>query len=834
MINTVRKNLSEIFCLVLIGLMAGCKPSRKIAEPPHYFKTHFQDESQFIVEAIVADLAEQVFYAKNRRLPDPKYFLVSATEKPDSQFATPSYELQINLSRKKRLTIELDVNGPIWSPKVYDGVTTALAEKVGLESTASSESENTDLLKKLADGTAATIEQENQKLSKALENDFSNPVLHEEAAVLLGAFTLREHSGVFYEIRSPLCRLTGHLAMARYFGTNSSGVNGQVAEAMLLTLMNNQTAALEKLSDINTNNATLISWVRALQARNTGDYRPLDNLNGLSQVESVEWFHALCLDANKDIAWSKLSDVQKKTPDFVRIANTGGFSVGLGHDLLALSLPLELEEIGTVYELSHDQTLKRNEIINALNQMPERCFSIDTENHPHVRIIGWGQWALFFQRHLCDAVVENFYFMDKAWGVPDDAKAFSAKCDKFFGGLRLYPFVQRLNCKDVDSYHKAVDAIFRITVETPQLVPAGCWNYLWYSTSVAPFYAPNQNPHITEWHKHNPPPGTAYNPGPRLNQRSLINRPDSDALVEKLHELAPYDENFANSILKTKYHSAPTYEQASALFQPVLPYANYAMEAVANTVQDQPDKYELLLAKAAELSPADYFTLADYFKDRKEEDKAAGYYEKANKLDPDAVQVANGANWLVQYYLKKGQIESARRLADFAGEVYSYSGLATKAQFLEDTGDYNGAFEWFSKIEERYNDSGPVVAFCNRYKDKTGDTRFDGELQKRIGNLFPKGIEKVSIDDFQSPPADGVLIQQENDLVRAAGLKSGDVIVVINGIRVHNFAQYSYERERITNSELDLIVWQNDNYGEIKASPPNHRFGVDFGDYVAK
>lgn len=198
------------------------------------------------------------------------------------------------------------------------------------------------------------------------------------------------------------------------------------------------------------------------------------------------------------------------------------------------------------------------------------------------------------------------------------------------------------------------------------------------------------------------------------------------------------------------------------------------------------------------------------------------------------MQVANGAGWLVQYYLKKGQINSARHLADLVGEVYSYTGLATKAQFLEDTGDYTGAFEWFLKILERYDDMGPVVAFCNRYKAKTGDAHFDEELQKRMGNLFPNGIEKVTIDDFRSAPTDGVLINGENDLVRAAGLKQGDVLVALDGIRVHSFAQYSYEREMNAAPEMDLIVWQGTGYHEIKASPPGHRFGVDFGDYVAK
>ncbi len=820
--------------LLMVCFLIGCSPAGKEVIPHGYFQTHFQDESQFIVETIVSDLAEQVFYAKFHQLPKAKYFSISAVEKPGSVFSAPGYELQINLDQGQRVSMELNVNGPIWSPEMYENVVTELAQKVSLETAVPDDSEDTDLLGKLLDGKATTLEEQNQMLSKSLENDFSNPFSQEKAAVLLGAFALREHSGAFYEIRSPLCRMTAHLAMARYFEKHSVGINGQVAEAMLLTLMNNQAEALHKLNGIKVTNQTLASWARALQARNTGDYRPLENINGLSQIEAVEWFHALCLSANKDIAWSKLNDVQERTIDFVRMANEGGYSVSLGHELLELSLPLELDEIRSVYEASHDQKLGRAEFIGALNQMPERCFSVDANQHPRVQIIGWGQWAMFFQRQLCSAVIENYYFLEHAWGVPEDAKEFSSNCDQSFGSLYLYPFVRRFDCADADSYHRAVDEVFNITVKTPQLVSAKCWNYLWYTTPVASFYAPNDNPHISEWHKHNPPPGTAYNVGPRLDQRSLITRPDAEALIEKFHELAPYDENIAYAIVKKKYHGTPTYEEASALFQPMLPYAHYALETVADTSQGQPDQYESLMNQAAELNPADYFKLADYFKNRKDDDKAAKYFAKACELDPDKVQVANGAGWLVQFYLKKGQVDAARHLADLVGEVYSYTGLATKAQFLEDTGDSAGAFEWFLKIQERYNDMGPVVAFCARYKAKTGDTRFDEELQKSMGGLFPNGIEKVTIGDFRSAPVDGVLIQGENELIRAAGLRQGDVIVALDGVRVHSFAQYSYEREMNTAPEMDLIVWQGNGFREIKASPPDRRFGVDFGDYMVR
>jgi len=63
-----------------------------------------------------------------------------------------------------------------------------------------------------------------------------------------------------------------------------------------------------------------------------------------------------------------------------------------------------------------------------------------------------------------NAVQQNFYFMNAQWGVPDDAKEFAAKCEREFGGRRLYPFVRRFNCTDVEAYHKSVDDGFKVTV----------------------------------------------------------------------------------------------------------------------------------------------------------------------------------------------------------------------------------------------------------------------------------------------------------------------------------------------------------------------------------
>jgi tetratricopeptide (TPR) repeat protein len=836
-LNQITKHpgVVAIGLLLAVLLPSGCKPKPPGVAAPQstgYFQTPYQDETTYIVETIASDVAEQMFYAASHRLPEPNSFAVTAEEKAGSAVDTPTYSVTIQLDQKTApVKCDLTLNGPIWSPEDYAGLAGMLAQAVGLKAApAAAGPPDAPLLAALADGTPETIEQENQILSGALEKDFANPELHEQAAALLGAFLLRDHSGNFFEIRSPLCRITAHQIMARFLrGSAAPGLNGQMAAAMTLTLAGDEAPAVGQLDAIGTNNPAA-PLVRALLARNTGDFRALDQRDGLTRVESAGWFQARASYLSCPLAWSKLSEAQMQTIDFVRMAYEESYTVEIGHQLYTAAIPLELREISSIYELSHHEKLAPNALTAALNELPERCLS-GSGSDVHVHIIGWGQWAAFLQRHLCHAVQKDFNFLNVEWGVPDDAREFAAKCDAAFGGLRLYPFVRRFDCTDVDSYHRSVDDGFKVTVATPELVPAECWNYLCYHPRFAPPYDPNPNPHINEWHNHNPPPGTVYDLHPRLDHPSLVGRGDAVDRFEKLHELAPYDCRIVTYLLVHKYADHPSYEVVTNLYQGVLPYSLVAMRTAANSVYDQPDLYEKLMLRAAALNPACYYDLSTFEQQRDNGDKAEQYLDQACDADLDSVEVANCAVQRVRYYLAKGQTDRARQIADFAGEVYSEQGLESKALFFEATSNYDGAFDYYSKIEERYEQSQPLIEFCLRYQRLTGDTRFAPELKKRLSKLFPHGMERASLPDYHDVPADGVLIAQDGDLIRQAGLRAGDVIVGLNGQRTHTFDQYKYVRDSLTGPEMDLIVWQGGGYHEYREAPPGHLFGVEFTDY---
>src|SRR5450756_1424258 len=162
MISMPKKNISGCLCLLLLlGTGMGCKRSGQAARPGTYgyFDTHFQNESQFIVETIVSDLAEQVYFAKFHKLPDAGIFSVSASEMEGTTFESPVYSVQIVLDKDHpEIKTKLNVNGAIWAPEIYDPVTGQLSHALGPVA-GTSTGTDAGLLAKLANGTATTIEE---------------------------------------------------------------------------------------------------------------------------------------------------------------------------------------------------------------------------------------------------------------------------------------------------------------------------------------------------------------------------------------------------------------------------------------------------------------------------------------------------------------------------------------------------------------------------------------------------------------------------------------------------------------------------------------------------
>src|SRR6188474_1192692 len=128
------KTIVTLFCsfgLVLIFAGCGRKPAQPARAKAAYFKTSFQDESAFIVETVLVDLAELLVHAKSKAADQ---ISVRAMEKKGSPFGRPTYHVEIASGAGPVFKTDLTIDGPIWSPAVYYAVATNFARHIGLVS----------------------------------------------------------------------------------------------------------------------------------------------------------------------------------------------------------------------------------------------------------------------------------------------------------------------------------------------------------------------------------------------------------------------------------------------------------------------------------------------------------------------------------------------------------------------------------------------------------------------------------------------------------------------------------------------------------------------------
>jgi tetratricopeptide (TPR) repeat protein len=824
-----------VLLLALLAIsLCGCAPS---SEGPPSSDSGFRDESQYIVHSIVLDLAMMLEYAQN----EPAFTAprVHVVEKDDSPIGRPVYTLHV--TGRHPVEVELTVDRPIWDPSLYDDVTTKLLPKIPQVDTTgiSPIPAPTNLLEQLAHFNVENLESASRSISDQLTRVFLDPVTHERAALVLGVFGLREASGDFYDVRSVLCRMTTHLAIARRL---SGGVlqttDGSLANTLLLVLMGNQKDALASLETL-VPDANVLPWIRALRARITGDYRELNAATDpLTVVERVCQFEALCRSLDGSVAWETITARESESrTDYSRWINSYPRSVQMGHILNRLSLRLEMAEAAEVLRLVHAWDSDREPDWSILNVEPSPCVTLARNGTPSVNIIGWNHWAMFLQRHISHGLQQHFYFLMRLWSVPEAAKEFADIADARFLKMRLYPFVQLANATTDNEFRVAAAKCARLIQETPHLFGPTLWNRFYQPPRGVASYQPPGLWDVCEWHKHNPPPFTGYMVRSRLNHLSFIHPPDALNLLKALHERAPFNPDAARALLHLRHgrqgDKAPI-ESLEAAYGPMLEYSVPQMALVARLATNNPAFYQRYMERAASLRPLHYFELGDYLIAREQPDEAAGCYEKGVAQCDDAVAVANRSRWLVLYYFENNRMADAELLANRAADTYSYQGLKTKGDLLYWQGQYDESLSYYQKIDERYHAPYAVVQWWADYRGRTNDARFDAEIEKRMNTLFPRGVETVTLKSFEGQPDEGVKIRGENELIRQAGLKENDIIVAINGRRIYDLPQYLYVRSQLTNPEMHFICWDGQRYVERSASPPHYRFGVPFQSWSTR
>jgi hypothetical protein len=661
---------------------------------------------------------------------------------------------------------------------------------------------------------------ENKRVSALLTEQPANAGAQADAAVLLGAFAMRDNAGAFWDPLPACARAAAHLALAQSLGLPADDgriLLGQLCIELIVDTKARAEAQIATLARLAETRPEFRPWVAAARFRNTRDWRPAA---GEARVEQVERFRALGDAAGTGPAWDYLESFHPTGPDWGRIMLEMSFTVEDGHRFAPAALSEELTDAGRWLERPVPKNaIEAESFVSALNAPLVPSVETDGSNGNRIEVLDKGLRADFAQRHICHAIYETWRFLADLWGVPDDARGFWTQIEGAFSKLDLFPVITLLrNCPPatVAPYAGRLRGLF---ADFPERVPDMAWARA--QTRFANLF-PDARKASLAWFT---PPiltGTAYRFGARFNQLPNFQSPSREELAAIL-AAAPLQQSTVVAYLGTLGRSvdeATLRKVAGPLLEYCLPVIRFA----ANHAAGDPAVREKLLETGAKINADDADQLARLYLARHEPEKAAAAYQLYVDRASDRVRVANSCDWLVKYYFDHGQQEKAVAIAKMAAEVYSYQGLETYASLLERMADWSGAEENYQKIAERYEDSSPLYLFYKRRQ--LAGQMLGAKAEEMERRVFPGGLKAAGISDFSDRPRNGVSIDGSNDRTEANGLRPGDVIVAIEGKRVETFEQYLFIRNLSSDPHFRLIIYRDGKYREVAATAEDRRFEV--------
>ena len=822
---------------------AGRPPPAPVAPPRSGFEAPWATEQEWLVDLIVRDIAEMVALAKTRALPEPQALTVKVSQRGDGEPLRPPVDVSVSFAAGSGLeptvvSETLRFTEHLFAPSQYADIARRLLGKGpdpkrqgGPAPPARSER----LLAALLDLRAPVLLEQDHALSARLEEDLLDAEAHGEAALLLGAFSLRDAAGCFTDTRPALCRMTAHLAVREAL-SDEPGLSGRYAEALLLTLAGRETEALAKLDGLAaTSGPSRVqrAWIRALRQRNTGDWRTTVDQGSLTLLETLEEFRATASRLDDGLAVRRLDTRHPPSvSDWSRLAMQARPSVETGHRFSSAGLALENAETADAWMAYGSKApLDESTLVDALNAPPGRLIAKDATGRARVQVLGWGVWAFSGQRHLLQQVLRHEWFLRYQLGLKDDAADFSQHAQEALGRLALYPIVLRAGALDAVAYSNAVGDAGALARRSPERMTGGHWALLREKPAFAA--PPPSLPNEDAWFRPSLPSGTLFDLDGRLTRLGDLVRP-APGYVRSLREQAPHD--FALAEFATRLAVPPLRASAQLIqaFGSLVEYDTFAMNLVADRAWYDPPEFKKLQGRLCELIPPRCFLLGHRLAELGLPEEAARAFQRGFDRSEDRVGAANQCRWLVDYYFDRGETGKALSVAKEAAATHAAAGLFVMARLMERMGRLADAEEYYRTILKRYEDPKELAGFYYRQARVSGHRSYENKLATVLTRALPKGLETLDRARLPAPPTDGVVIRGENDNTLRYLIKWGHVIVGLDGFRVHDFEQYDAIRALSQSPQMTLLIWRGNRYEEVKTELWNRRFLIDMRTYEPK
>lgn len=787
----------------------------------------YRTEGEWLVHSVAADMAEIAALALNYPAPEVEV----RTEN------SRTYAVSIKPWGARELVGKVDfARRYALSPEAFKPLADMLLEV--RSGKAKQEPSDNAILTALLEPKPEVLVKEDLRVSAALSHDPFSPGNHEQAALIISALALRGSTAVFSDLRYLLCRVCAHLAVARALRSEASdsSASGLWAEATLLTLAGRATEALA-IADRTKSGSTGESWKRALTFRNTGDWRSFGKTDHVTLLELREAFRATA-ERRGGLAAMEMLENQEvpDTSDWSRLLLSRSYPVAVANSVAPEAVMEEVTEAGRVYKAYTGSALTPERWLSDLNGDGSRCVKT-SEGKRTATVLGWANWAPFLRQHLLSALHAEVESLAKKLGLMEDARKTANNQDRQYARLKDYwrLLAVRANTESagtanapapagVDSKPMCRQAAASIA-ERPESVPLRAWAEAYNSCRAE--RNRGSIPPPERWFQPAMPAGTLYSLEQAWDSNFTRNIQTSE--LESMRDLAPWNFALTALLVPRKFGKSPTPAEAESILAPLLEYDSRAAQQVLSIAEDSGGDAGRYHERMCAMDADSCVEAGKWLSARGEDARALKAYERAFEKARNPLALANDADWPVDYYLDHGQPEDSLRFAKYAAEVYSHDGLRTMARLMERLGRYDEAVTWYQRIKERYGKASGMDEFYVRYRQRTGDDRFAEESAAAYQRVFPNGLEKAAFSDFREAPVSGdgltIRVDQMSEKIRHAGLRPGDIVVAVDGYRVHNSEQWAAIRSFRDDPTISVVIWRGGGYIQLDGSYVRMKFG---------
>lgn len=786
-------------------------------------KWMYKNQEEWLVSQTVQDVAEMLLYAAAKK--NGKAFDLKRVEFACKQIDKQAEKYSVTVSAPElpsKFSCELQFKRYIFETQTYAEVASKLMSALGLApEKMAGKVDSARLLKRLSDFDMGSLHEQNEVVSKALNEHPLVADYHEQAALIAETFSMMDMSRNFMDRLHGNSRVAAHLGVASALRKSPAmSPPGTLAEIAICAILAREGEAVQNLDELlkQPKDPIVLSWARALKMAATNDMRDFDKAH-CTPVEAYQYLIRVIQTRDGEEAAHYLAKRNiALNAHWLRLINLGYVTTREGHAYRSRWLFDELADFPKDVKLWTHRTSA--DFVTELNTVPTRC-AVAERNSTALQVISWADVANWHQRQILGAFATGFGDLEEAQGLPENAESALRQVQSDLPKLRLFPFV----FASAESSGKFVDRAVHLVDQAPALVPLGCW-----AAMMAADKSNKMKRSLMTWAGDLPLFGTAY----RFSMYAwqLETHKLDLATLTNLRRIAPYNRFVCHAYATVKYGPNPTGDQLIEAYGPIAAIDIIARRQIAYADEDKPEiRLPRWASYAMKDDAAEFPLLAEYcWSTGRIADTWKYCKQYMDSSEPAETKAKHALPWIL-HLSATGQKQQARAVADSMAATNTYPGLYMKGRLCEVERNFASAEQYYRKMYEQSGDPEALDLFFIRNK---GNPKYTKMAAANVGKYFPNGLMKETPADRSTAPFAGMLIQSVKGISQRAGLHKGDVITALNGYRVFSYPEYRSLNWLTETNKLSITVWNGKDYKQLTIPSLTGMLGVEATTYARR